>query len=467
MRGARRAASRAQGGAWNPRSPRPRARRSRSRRAHDRRARRGAGNRWRRELARARAGRRRMRPRGIRRTTAGSRQAVRMQPSAKGASARAAADFIANGVMIDRPSLGSSERRARAGACARLVRERGAAKALDAQVRDNQDLDHHLAGTTTSRDLAPGRSSVLCFPASIRPGEDDRARDRQARIHPGARMPRGLKEIPGCPIRRSSRGRAPRTRAGPGAARPSGSAACFSRRSAWPPSCRPCGRASSGRRPLRDGESHSAIRRRLAADLVRSRGQPAVLSAHLHELLDPVPARSAGARADGAGLRRGSGPRRRARLGERRGRSARLQPDPEPFPYHLVNLLLHAANAVLLWLLLERLECRSPGSPQRCSPSIPAGRDRRLGDRTQERPFGLFALAAALAYVRWQAGPFSSAGVRGSASGAEGAHGPAARPDGRGPTCGRRPHGCYAAALSLFVLALLAKTVVAVLPRSC
>ena len=107
-----------------------------------------------------------------------------------------------------------------------------------------------------------------------------------------------------------------------------------------------------------------------------------------------------------------------------------------PAGYHVVNVLLHLANTLLLWQLLQRLDgARQPGSWPRCSPLHPMHVESvawvmELKDVLS----GLFYLSAALAWIRF--------------------------------TARRRVHGPYLAALALYVAGLLAKSVVVTLPAA-
>jgi len=111
--------------------------------------------------------------------------------------------------------------------------------------------------------------------------------------------------------------------------------------------------------------------------------------------------------------------------------------DPDPFPFHLVNVLLHAANALLLWALLRALGLPFAwlGAALFALHPVHVESVAWITERKNVLS-GLFALGAALAYVRF-------AGL-------------SSRPRGG--------IGWYAAALVLFLLALLSKTVVAMLP---
>lgn len=118
-----------------------------------------------------------------------------------------------------------------------------------------------------------------------------------------------------------------------------------------------------------------------------------------------------------------------------------------PLGYHLVNLLLHAANAVLLWLFLARL-----GLPGAWFAAAVFGLHPLQAETVawvaelKNTLSGLLALAAALAYLSFQEDPA----------------GPPAPAKPRGRRARRASR--YALALGLFVLALLSKTAVATLP---
>lgn len=120
----------------------------------------------------------------------------------------------------------------------------------------------------------------------------------------------------------------------------------------------------------------------------------------------------------------------------------------EPLGYHLVNALLHGASAVLLWQLLRRLVPAAPEGP--FAGAWAAGLLFAVHPVTVESVAWITErkntlstccyLAAALCYLRF--------------SGVD------------APPGGRRPWGWWAAALLLFVCALLSKTVTATLPAA-
>jgi tetratricopeptide (TPR) repeat protein len=113
-----------------------------------------------------------------------------------------------------------------------------------------------------------------------------------------------------------------------------------------------------------------------------------------------------------------------------------------PFGYHLVNVLLHAASAVLLLIVLRRL--RVPGAfPATVLWALHPVQVESVAWITERKNVlsGLFYLAAALSWLGY------------------------ARPEQAEPPL-RGRSGPYAAALIFFVLALFSKTVTASLPAA-
>ncbi|MFB3890547.1 MAG: tetratricopeptide repeat protein [Phycisphaerae bacterium] len=124
-----------------------------------------------------------------------------------------------------------------------------------------------------------------------------------------------------------------------------------------------------------------------------------------------------------------------------------------PLPYHVHNVLLHAASAMLLWLLLRRLGV--PGAmPAACVFALHPVNVESAGWITERKNVLslLLYLASALAYFKFT--PPEDDPVPAPA----GQRGPRA-------TFGRR-WGFYALAVGLFILALLAKTVACSLPAA-
>ncbi len=114
----------------------------------------------------------------------------------------------------------------------------------------------------------------------------------------------------------------------------------------------------------------------------------------------------------------------------------------EPFGYHLVNVLLHAGGAVLLWRVLRRLSVPGAWFAAAVFALHPVG-VMSVAWVTERKNVlsGVFYFAALLAYLRF-------AGVGGS------------RPEGR------RRGGFYALAVALAACALLSKTVTCTLPAT-
>lgn len=110
-----------------------------------------------------------------------------------------------------------------------------------------------------------------------------------------------------------------------------------------------------------------------------------------------------------------------------------------PGPYHLINLLLHAADAILLWLLLRRLAL--PGAFLAAALfAVHPVQVESVAWVTERKNVlsALFYLLSLFAYLRSQ-------------------------PDPADPSVPRRPR-LYAVSLLLFALALLSKTVTVSLP---
>ncbi len=111
----------------------------------------------------------------------------------------------------------------------------------------------------------------------------------------------------------------------------------------------------------------------------------------------------------------------------------------EPFGYHLVNLLLHALNALLIWSLLARIGVRGAGLAAALFALHPLQVESVAWVMELKNVLsGTFYLLAAGAYLRFDERRARSAGSRGS----------------------------YALALALFVAALLSKSVTCTLPAA-
>ena len=127
---------------------------------------------------------------------------------------------------------------------------------------------------------------------------------------------------------------------------------------------------------------------------------------------------------------------------------------PRALGFHLTNILLHAGNAVLVWVILRRL--RAPGSWVAAAVFAVHPLNVESVAWVSERKnvlSGLFALLSLLAYLHF-------AGIgRGWTDAATGDVEQEATPD-----LPRRQWGLYAASLGAFLLAMFSKTVVATLP---
>ncbi|MFH1143665.1 MAG: tetratricopeptide repeat protein [Candidatus Eisenbacteria bacterium] len=123
--------------------------------------------------------------------------------------------------------------------------------------------------------------------------------------------------------------------------------------------------------------------------------------------------------------------------------------DPAPRPLHLVNVLLHALVAVLVWAVLKALQVPWPWMGAAVFALHPVHVESVAWITERKNVLsGAFALGAALLYLRYAHLP-------------RGRSGPAAATSANDLRGERRT---YAAALVLFALALLSKTVTAVLP---
>ncbi len=113
----------------------------------------------------------------------------------------------------------------------------------------------------------------------------------------------------------------------------------------------------------------------------------------------------------------------------------------EPGGYHAVNILLHAASAVLVWRLLRRLEVPGAWAAAAIFALHPVQVESVAWVTERKNVLsGLFYLASAAAFLRW-APPERERGAGGSPR-------------------------LYAASLALFVCALLSKTVTCSLPAA-
>lgn len=122
-----------------------------------------------------------------------------------------------------------------------------------------------------------------------------------------------------------------------------------------------------------------------------------------------------------------------------------------PLGYHLVNVLLHAANALLVWRLFTTL--RVPGAWMIAAVfALHPVHVESVAWITERKNVlaGCFYLLAALAYLRFDAARFDGAGSGGAPDDAD----------------GRRPWRWYAAAQLLFVAALLSKSITCSLPAA-
>ncbi len=125
----------------------------------------------------------------------------------------------------------------------------------------------------------------------------------------------------------------------------------------------------------------------------------------------------------------------------------------DPYGYHLVNVLLHAFGAVLLWLLLRRLALPGAWFAAMIFALHPINVESVAWITERKNVLsGLFYFASMLAYLRW-------AGI-----GEQPAPGPAKAPRRGRPEMPGWP--LYAASLALFLCALLSKSVTLTMPAA-
>lgn len=114
-----------------------------------------------------------------------------------------------------------------------------------------------------------------------------------------------------------------------------------------------------------------------------------------------------------------------------------------PVGYHVVNVLLHALNALLVWLILRRLELPGALLAAFLFALHPVHMESVAWiSELKNTLSGAFCLGAALAYLKFDPSLSGDAERRG------------------------RPWGWYVIALSLFIAGLLSKTVTATLPAA-